>query len=314
VSRKTAPSKGEQAGAVIEPLVETESQGTDTGEGAATRMATLNKDGESELSSELPPEAQDALKAWLATKKDPMVEAAYNYATRLSEDAWKSELQFALKTEVKDAHELKEKIEASILKLPQKEHPDPDAGSRKRLDNDVAAICTAAAFERFKALRSETPAGNATTTKEIEKLERRATRIIAQVQSMDQTSRKIVEGEFSVSPLVLLENAAKFVVAAVIDAKRRLAVVPLGDKGRKANKGADAVTRIAALIFRQRTGEPAVRDVDRITHQEGGPFVEWLSELFLLLEIEASADVAARKYGERCKSKDTIKKKSNSTM
>jgi hypothetical protein len=76
--------------------------------------------------------AQDIAKfeAWLATKKGPIATAARDDDKRLLENAWKPELQSALKNEVYDAEELRGKIEASILKLTQIElHPVPKTPS-----------------------------------------------------------------------------------------------------------------------------------------------------------------------------------------
>jgi hypothetical protein len=239
----------------------------------------------------------------------PSVKAAYNDTKKLLENAWKPELQSALKNDVYDAAELRRKIEASILKLPQKGATKPDAGSSRRLDVDP--ILVAAAFERFAAHRSQTPAGKRTTESEIRTLARLSTKLEKHIESMHQTSRGLlVEENFPAYQLKLLSRTA----ASVADASKyvitRLADVPFCEQsaGRKVNKRAESVTKIAAAIFERRTGRKPVRIVDRVSGEPGGQFVEWLAELFSLLKIEASADAEARKYHEWISMETTAKK------
>jgi hypothetical protein len=209
-------------------------------------------------------------------------------------------LQSALKSDVYDADELKGQLETSILKLTPKVATNQDAGSRKRLDKDVVAICTAAAFERFAMYRSQSPAGKRTTESEIKTLATLSARLVKHIEGMHQTSCELVEETLPIGQLQLLKGAAASVAVASKGVRTRLADVPFCEQstGRKVNKPAESVTRCAAAIFNRRTGRKPVRIVDRISGEAGGPFVKWLAEVFLILKIEASADAEARKYHE----------------
>ena len=225
-------------------------------------------------------------------QKGPIETAAYNEAKKLIANAWKPEWQSALKNDVYDADELKEKIEASILKLAPGKATNPDAGSRKRLDNDVVAICTASAFEQFATSRSQSPTGKRTTESEIKTLATLSTRLVKHIESLHQTSRELVEENPPAHQLKILKRAAKSVAVASKDTRTQLADVPFCEQsdGRKVNSVAKSVTRTAAIIFKNRTGQLPGRTTDRISGKTGGPFIEWLAELFSFLKIEASAD------------------------
>jgi hypothetical protein len=238
------------------------------------------------------------------------VKAAYNDAKRFSENAWNPKLQSALKTDVYDADELREKIRTSILKLPQKDATNSDADSRTRLDNDVLAILIAAAFERFAMYRSQTPAGKATTKSEIKTLATLTGRLLKHIESMHQTSRELVGETLPIDQLQLLKRSAECIAVAAKDIGSRLADVPFREKssGRKINSVAESVSRTAAAIFRNRTGLLPGRTTDRITGKPGGPFIEWLAELFSFLKIKASADAEARKYLKQARMETTAEK------
>ncbi|MBR1238429.1 hypothetical protein [Bradyrhizobium sp. AUGA SZCCT0182] len=241
-------------------------------------------------------EPQDAAKfdSWLATMKGPVETAAYNDAKRLLTNAWKPEWQSTLKKDVSDANELKGKIEASILNLSRRAATELDEGDRKSLDHDVVAICTAAAFERFAAARSQSPAGERTTRNEIEKLRLLATRLVKHIESLHQTSRELLDH----ANLQILTRSAATAADASWNAAKLIPCFSFCEQpdGRKANRPAESVTRTAAIIFKKRTGNLAGRTTDRISHVTGGPFIEWLADLFSILRIEASADAEARKY------------------
>jgi hypothetical protein len=289
VIQKAAPNNGEQSDAATEPLVATASQ--DTAKREKFRAALRRARAEKAFS-------KHADKAFAT--KDHLVKAAYEEATRHSANAWKPELQSALKNDVYDADELKEKIKASILKLTPNKAADPDAASRKRLNNDVVSICTAAVFERFARNRSESPASRRTTESEIKTIATLSARLVKHIEGMHQTSRELVEETLPIGQLQLLKGAAASVAVASKAVRTRLADVPFCEQstGRKVNKPAESVTRCAAAIFNRRTGRKPVRIVDRISGEAGGPFVKWLAEVFLILKIEASADAEARKYHE----------------
>jgi hypothetical protein len=178
------------------------------------------------------------------------------------------------------------------------------------LDNDVVAICTASTFERFATNRSQTPAGKTTTESEIKTLGTLSARLVKHVESMHQTSRELLEETLPLDQLQLLKKAAKSVAIASKQVGTRLADVPFFEKssGRKINSVAESVTRTAAIIFKTRTGQLPGRTTDRISGETGGPFIEWLAELFSLLKIEASADAEARKYLKRARMETTAKK------
>ena len=238
------------------------------------------------------------LEAWLATKKGPIETAAYNDAKKLLENAWKPDLQSALKSDVYENAELRRKIEASILKLPEKGAVNPDADSSRVLENHVVAILTAAAFERFATNRSQTPAGKRATESEIKTLAKLSARLVIHLEGFHQTSRDLVEETLPLGQLQLLKRIAKSVADASKNVRTRPADVPFREKssGRKVNGVAESVTRTAAIIFKRRTGQLPGRTTDRISGKTGGPFIAWLAELFSLLKIDVSADAEARKY------------------
>src|SRR4051794_5762030 len=170
----TAAPNGEHRDAAIEPLVEPQAAAPNGEQSDAAPVQPPAPNAEQSDAATEPlvaTEGQEIAKfeAWLAT-------AAYNDAKRLLENAWKSELQYALKRDVHDADELKGKIEASILSLSRigdTNHTD----NPERLKNHVRAILTAAAFERFAATRSQSTASEQTTKREIEKLRSLTTRL-----------------------------------------------------------------------------------------------------------------------------------------
>jgi len=299
MTKKAPPINEEHLGAATEPLAPTESQGPAKFElfRSALSRARYNKSI-----------GKIADKAFAA--RSPREKAAYDEAKRLLENAWKPELQSSLKNDVYDADELRGKIEFSILKLTQKKTASQDAGSRRRLDNDVLDICSAAAFERFATYRSQTAAGKRTTEREIRTLAKLSTRLAKHIESMHKTSRELVEENLPAYRLKLLDRTAGSVAVASEDVMTRLADVPFFEQftGRKVNTVAESVTRTAAAIFERRTGRKPVRIVDRVSGKAGGQFVEWLAELFSLLKIEASADAEARKYLEWISMETTAKK------
>ena len=149
-----------------------------------------------------------SLEEALAIMKGPVETASYNDATRHLANAWKPELQFALEKDVYYAEELKETLRASILKLTPKKSADPDATSRKNLENDVVTICTAATLERFATKISKSPAGKRATENEIRTSPKLSNQLAEHIESMHQTSLELVEENLPAFQLKLLNRAA----------------------------------------------------------------------------------------------------------
>ena len=195
----------------------------------------------------------------------------------------------------------KDRLIAALAALPQ---DNPKIGA-KELDQIANAIQIGAGLGRIGEMPRARKASPKTAEAELVKYAKLCRALGVQIQSMSQTSLghlKAHAGD-ALHPLQLFDHLSR----AIENGRRAFHDLPeeLPDDqltGAPKKVSASRATRQAARAYQEITGSKPTRVT--IAGKAGGPYLEYLGQVFAALEITASPEAQARAMEESRASKD----------
>ncbi|TIN77485.1 hypothetical protein [Mesorhizobium sp.] len=176
---------------------------------------------------------------------------------------------------------------------------------RWRVPEAVKMLCVSSAVLPMNDAKHNQKAGSNKARASLEELEKHLTCVIADLGGLPLEAHSALQEVTDASgvkhPFWFQEQATAMLKA--VQAAREAIPISKERSGRPRMKGAEKFSMLALRVYEDLTGKPASRTVDTydMGNIAGGPFVQFLRDLFEALEIDASADNQARDAITRAK-------------